>query len=76
MLEDILAEGVVSVDFFSLGNLMLKTSERSYCLNLHKKFLMRFVLNDSLALTDEWFDKTEVLSKLDFDKLIEVIECI
>lgn len=76
MLNDILTEGVVSVNHFGLGNLMFETSKRSYCLNLHKKFLMRFVINDSLGLTDEWFDNTEVLSPKDYDKLIEVLKCM
>lgn len=76
MLDDILAEGIISVDSIGLGNMMFKTSERSYCLNLHNKFLMRFVINDSLGLTDEWFDNTEVLSPTDYDKLIEVLKCM
>lgn len=76
MLDDILSEGIESVNHFGLGNLMFKTSERTYCLNLHKKYLMRFVVEESLGLNDEWFDETEVLSQIDYDKLIEVIKCM
>lgn len=75
MLDDILVEGVVSVNPFGLVNTMFKTSERSYCLNLQRKFLMRFVLKNDLELKDEWFDKTEQLNDSDFDKLIEVLGC-
>ncbi|WP_378347298.1 hypothetical protein [Acinetobacter baumannii] len=76
MLDDILAEGVESVDSVGLVNIMFKTSERSYCLNLKRKFLMRFVLKNDLELNDEWFDKTEQLNDSDCSKLIEVLGCI
>jgi len=75
MLDDILAEGIESVDTVGLVNIMFKTSEHSYCLNLQRRFLMRFVSNNALELMDEWFDKTEQLNDLDYDKLIEVLKC-
>ncbi|QMP18980.1 hypothetical protein FKOIJHOC_00020 [Acinetobacter phage Ab_121] len=76
MLDDILAEGIESVDSVGLVNIMFKTSERSYCLNLRRKFLMRFVLKNDLELNDEWFDKTEQLNDSDYSKLIEVFKCM
>ncbi|AYD85651.1 hypothetical protein Aci011_022 [Acinetobacter phage vB_AbaM_B09_Aci01-1] len=76
MLDDILAEGIESVDSVGLVNIMFKTSERSYCLNLQRKFLMRFVLKNDLELNDEWFDKTEQLNDSDYSKLIEVLKCM
>ncbi|QQV88721.1 hypothetical protein Liucustia_21 [Acinetobacter phage Liucustia] len=76
MLDDILAEGIESVDSVGLVNIMFKTSERSYCLNLQRKFLMRFVLKNDLELNDEWFDKTEQLNDSDYSKLIEVFKCM
>lgn len=76
MLDDILSEGIESVNSFGLTNIMFKTTERSYCLNLQRKFLMRFVINNHLELNDEWFDKTEILNGPDYDKLIEVLKCM
>ncbi|AZF88421.1 hypothetical protein TAC_0033 [Acinetobacter phage TAC1] len=76
MLDDIIAEGIEGVDSVGLVNIMFKTSERSYCLNLQRKFLMRFVLKNDLELDDEWFDKTEQLNDSDFSKLIEVLGCM
>lgn len=76
MLDDILVEGIESVDSIGLTNIMFKTSERSYCLNLQRKFLMRFVLKNDLELNDEWFDKTEQLNDSDYGKLIEVLGCM
>lgn len=76
MLDDILAEGIESIDSVGLVNIMFKTSERSYCLNLQRRFLMRFVLKNDLELSDEWFDKTEQLNDSDYGKLIEVLGCM